>query len=207
MFGCGGLAKEVTLLVEDINDAGEPKFNIAGYVVPTREDKTFLGKPVVAEDDFLQGLDKEDSTGVVLAVGDPAVRRTIVDKLNNYGITYPRLIHPSAKLHSFVSVGEGSVICSDVIFSMDIVIGSHCYINLRCSFGHDVQIGDFVQISPHSLINGNTKIGDDCMIGAASTIYPGVKIGPSCTVGIGSVVLKDVPEATTVFGNPARKLR
>ena len=47
-------------------------------------------------------------------------------------------------------------------------------------------------------IGKNTWIGQDVSILA--------NIGENCTVGAGSVVFKDVPNNTTVLGNPARKV-
>lgn len=47
-------------------------------------------------------------------------------------------------------------------------------------------------------------IGDDCWIGGHSVILPGVTIGDRCIVGAGAVVTRDVPDDTTVIGNPAR---
>lgn len=47
-------------------------------------------------------------------------------------------------------------------------------------------------------IGRNTWIGQDAVILA--------NIGENCTVAAGSVVFKDVPDSTTVMGNPARKV-
>jgi virginiamycin A acetyltransferase len=47
-------------------------------------------------------------------------------------------------------------------------------------------------------------IGKNSWIGSDATIL--ANIGDNCTVGAGSVVLKEVPEGTTVLGNPARKV-
>ena len=47
-------------------------------------------------------------------------------------------------------------------------------------------------------------IGKNSWIGSDATIL--ANIGDNCTVGAGSVVFKEVPEGTTVLGNPARKV-
>ena len=48
------------------------------------------------------------------------------------------------------------------------------------------------------------SIGNDCWIGGRAVILPGVTIGNRCIVGAGAVVTKDVPDDTTVVGNPAQ---
>ena len=53
-------------------------------------------------------------------------------------------------------------------------------------------------------IGKKVTIGDDCWIGGQAVILPGVTIGHRCIVGAGAVVTKDVPDDTTVTGNPAR---
>ena len=44
-------------------------------------------------------------------------------------------------------------------------------------------------------------------IGTGAIILPGVTIGEGALVGAGAVVTRDVPDAVTVVGNPARVLR
>ena len=206
IYGVGGLAKEVTLLIEGINRAGGDGFNIAKYVVTQPESSTFLERDVISEKVFLHDVCGESQVNFIIAVGTPAVRRRIVSALKDYDICYPILIHPSSRPNSTVSLGEGVIICSNVILTADVAIGAHTYINFVCSIAHDVEIGEFVQINPHSCINGNVKIGDECLIGAGSVIHQGVHIGENSTVGLGAVVVHNVPEHTTVIGNPARKL-
>jgi acetyltransferase-like isoleucine patch superfamily enzyme len=47
-------------------------------------------------------------------------------------------------------------------------------------------------------------IEDDVWIGIGAIILKGVRIGRGARIGAGAVVTKDVPEAATVAGNPAR---
>jgi len=207
VFGVGGLSKEVTQLIEHINLVARDTYNIAAYVLTIHvTEPLFRGKKVISEQTFLERLEKNGEAHVVIAIGTPSVRQTIVNRLNNYNIHYPCLIHPSSKLDPSVSMKEGVTICANVTSTVDISIGRHTYINFGCTIAHDVQIGDFVQINPLSSISGRVKIGNNCLIGAGSIIHENTKIGDGCTVGIGSVVLQDLKPNTTVFCNPARQL-
>ncbi len=46
-------------------------------------------------------------------------------------------------------------------------------------------------------------IGDNSWVGESALVL--ANVGKNCTVGAGSVVFKDVPDGTTVIGNPARR--
>lgn len=70
--------------------------------------------------------------------------------------------------------------------------------------GHDAKIEDYVTVSSSCGITGGTKLREGCFIGDHACIAVGMEIGAWAYVGIGSVVIKDVPEKTKVFGNPAR---
>jgi serine acetyltransferase len=56
------------------------------------------------------------------------------------------------------------------------------------------------------LIAGFSVIADEATIYVRSTILDRIKIGQGATVGAGSVVLRNVKEGVSVFGNPAKKI-
>lgn len=51
--------------------------------------------------------------------------------------------------------------------------------------------------------NGRPTIGDNVRIYTGAVVFGGIHIGNNVTIGAGSVVLKDIPDGTTVVGNPA----
>lgn len=88
-------------------------------------------------------------------------------------------------------VGGGMFIqhgyCTDISVRS---IGRNCWINQRVTLGYQGQycpvVGNNVHIGVGAIIIGNVTIGDNVNIGA------------------GAVVVKDVPDNTTVVGQPAR---
>ena len=84
--------------------------------------------------------------------------------------------------------------------------GIGVFLNSGAMIGHDTVVGDFTSIMPMSAISGNVVIGECCMIGVQTAIRQGLAIGRNCTVGMGSIVLRDVPDDSTVLGNPAKKV-
>ena|SRR3989338_1465834 len=71
------------------------------------------------------------------------------------------------------------------------VIGKDCLIFNNVTIGTDFDEKEF------------PLIGDNVVIGVGAKIIGGLKIGDNVTVGANAVVTKDIPEAATVFGNPA----
>jgi serine O-acetyltransferase len=102
-------------------------------------------------------------------------------------------IHPGAK------IGEGLFIDH----GMGVVIGETC------------EIGDNVTIYQGVTLGGTGKdvgkrhptVGSNVMVGSGAKVLGPIIIGNNSKIGAGSVVLKDVPEDSTVVGVPARAVK
>ena len=85
-----------------------------------------------------------------------------------------------------------------------IVIHHDAHLGRNCIIYQNVTIGQGKYIEHnHSDV---PIIGDNVTIYANSVLVNGIKIGNNVTIGAGSIVLNDVPDNTTVAGNPARVL-
>ena len=65
-------------------------------------------------------------------------------------------------------------------------------------------IHDFASIMPLASISGSVEVGERAFVGTGAAVRQGLHLGADSTVGMGAVVLNDVPQGATVFGNPAR---
>ena len=127
------------------------------------------------------------------------------------------------------SVGDGTVVrppfaCAygSQIWQKQNDLITYNYVLKNCApieIGDNLQMGPAVQVytAAHPLeadvrrsgleYARPIRIGHDVWIGGGAIILPGVTIGDHSVIGAGSVVVRDVPAATVVVGNPARILR
>ena len=204
IIGAGGFGREVAWLIEDINKKNM-EWNILGFV---DDNKTIQGTEVngyrvVGDIDWL----KEQELFVVNAIGDPIIKKKVMDRLDGSKNQYPVLIHPSVIYSESVNFGEGSIVCAGNIITVNIEIGKHVIINLDCTIGHDANIGDYSTILPSVNVSGFVKTEECVSIGTGSAIIQGVSIGKNTVVGAGAIVVKDLPANCTAVGSPAKPIK
>jgi sugar O-acyltransferase (sialic acid O-acetyltransferase NeuD family) len=143
---------------------------------------------------------------VVMAVGRNGERAELVALLEGRGTVFGQAVHPSTIVAPSASIGEGSVVLQGVIVQANASVGRHVLLNTAASVDHDCVVGDFAHVSPHATLCGHVEVGEGTHIGAGAVVIPTVRIGRWCRIGAGAVVLADVPDHSTVVGNPARVL-
>jgi sugar O-acyltransferase (sialic acid O-acetyltransferase NeuD family) len=144
----------------------------------------------------------------ILGTGSCKVRALLYDKFILLGGNPFSAIASNASIGSEnVYLGKGINIMQFAFISNEVSIGDGTLINTRSNIHHDVVIGKFCEICPSVVITGGVEIGDSTFIGSGSIILPKIKIGSQVTIGAGSVVTKNIPDNTTVYGNPARIIK
>src|SRR6185437_6641532 len=145
---------------------------------------------------------------VVFAIGNPAAKKIIIEKIHNSNLQFPRLIHPSVLIgEDDVHVGEGSIICAGTIITVNINIGKHVILNLSCTVGHDTIIGDFSSFMPTVNISGEVNIKECVYAGTGAKIINQLEIGENTIIGSGAVVSKSLPANCTAVGVPAKPIK
>lgn len=204
IIGAGGFGREVAWLIEDINNV-KKEWNIVGFVDDNEhiQGQEINGYKVVGNIGWL----KEQELNVVSAIGDPIIKKVIIERLEGSKNTYPVLVHPSVIYSNRVKFGEGTIICAGNIISVDIKIGNHVIINLDCTIGHDAVLGDYTTILPSVNVSGHVETKECVSVGTGSAIIQGVTVGENTIIGAGSVVVKDMPAKCTAVGAPAKPIR
>lgn len=160
-------------------------------------------------DDDLINIDTDESAlldiEVVAAVGDPRLRRMLVDRWR--GSRFTSVIHPAAIVSPRAKVASGAIIAPTAVLSTNVKVGEHAIINIGASLSHDSQVGRFVTLSPGVRISGWCQVGDDVFFGVNASVIPRVRIAAGVIVGAGAVVIDDLIEPGTYVGVPARRVR
>lgn len=137
-----------------------------------------------------------DNFNCFIAIGDASVRERIAAK------QYPfvNVIHPTVRTRT--PFCKGTYFGENCVVGNNSVVGNFSIINTGVILEHDSSVGDFSHLCPGVVTGGRVHIGDRTTIGLNASIRDGVQIGNNCVIGMGSVVLKDVPNNTTGWGNP-----
>lgn len=188
-------------MIELCEDAG---FSIIG-IIDNELTGVYYGYPVIGTDNDASSLYKQyPNCQVVITPDFPQLRKKLVDLYRSVGFSFATIIHPTATISRFATIGEGTVIQCRVNVSANTKIGNFCKLNMGCNVMHDNVIGDYATIAPNAVLLGYVSVGELNYIGANSTILPRISIGELCTVGAGAVVTKNVSIQKTVKGVPAK---
>ncbi|MBI3709251.1 MAG: NeuD/PglB/VioB family sugar acetyltransferase [Proteobacteria bacterium] len=203
IIGAGGSSQQIAEAIEDIN-LREPRWNFLGYLDddPAKLVQTIGGARVLGPIATATRYAARFVIGIASA-RDPGRRKMVFEKIGLDRSRFATIIHPSANISRHATIGAGTAILQNVVITQNTVVGDHVLILHNVSIGHDAKIEDFVTLSPAAVVTGFSHLRAGAYIGAGSAINNGCVVNDNAVVGLGAVVVKDVPPATTVVGNPA----
>jgi acetyltransferase-like isoleucine patch superfamily enzyme len=148
------------------------------------------------------------STGAIVFAGTRLGARVIVGD--------QACVRERCEIGEDVVIGRGSLVENDTTVGARTTIQAMAYVTAYATLEEDVFLAPCVQTSNdnfmgrterrHALRKGPT-IRRGARVGVGAVLCPAVEIGAEAFVGAGAVVVKDVPPAVVVVGNPARVLR
>lgn len=147
-----------------------------------------------------------DYQGVVVAIGNNAVRHRKLAALIDASAPVVALIHPMAVVSQYASIGPGSVVFAGVVVNADAKVGLGAILNTGCSVDHDCVLGAAVHVSPGARLAGAVSVGDRSWVGIGASVKQLVRIGSDVVVGAGAAVVSNVSDGAVVIGVPARAI-
>lgn len=205
IVGAGGFGREVKMLIDHINQK-QKQFEIVGFYDDKEYKNDINGIPYLGKLDKINEVDFPLS--IAVAIGDPKVKKKIVENINNNNIDFPNLVHPTAIIgQDNVKIGKGNIVCANVIITVDIEIEDFVILNLSCTVGHDTKIKKFCSFMPTVNISGEVVIHNAVYVGTGAKIINLLEVGENTVVGAGAVVSKNLPANCTAVGIPAKPIK
>jgi sugar O-acyltransferase (sialic acid O-acetyltransferase NeuD family) len=194
IIGHGGFSKEIACNLAK----GSYNFFINKKYI-NKENKNFVYE--------LENIDI-NKYKVLIAIGDPKIRKSIVNELPAC-TEYYTYIDKYAKIldKENVNIGKGSIITAGTVITTNIKIGDFTHINLNNTIGHDTIINNYVTTTPGVHIAGNCNIGNNCYFGSGCIVRNNINICDNVVIGMNGVVSKNIEEEGVYVGVPVKKLK
>lgn len=202
IIGARGFGREVFELFQECDLKG---IRCVGFL----DDKSdaladFSGYPPIVSsvEDFIPTADDV----FVCALGDVGYKKKYVNIILEKGGKFINLIHPTAYVSPTAKLGIGCVVCAYTRISCNAIIGDYNTFQPFCAIGHDTIVGYNNHFNTYSFLGGFVEIMDNITLHTGAIIHPHKKVKSDSTIGAGAVVIKNVKENCTVYGNPAKIL-
>ena len=122
---------------------------------------------------------------------------------NSLGFKFlARLISQIGRILTGIEINPGAEIGNRLFIDhgMGIVIGETATIGDNCTIYHGVTLGG----TGKNEVKRHPDIGNNVMIGCGAKILGPIKIGNNVKIGANAVIIKNVPDNSTVVGIPGK---
>ncbi len=160
---------------------------------------------VMAEEEFFHT--PPDQTDILIAMGEPFMRRKMFEKYSSRGFRMTSYIHPLAYVSAEADIGSGTIAFPHVYIAPYVTTGDNTIFHTGAKIENNCRIGSNCFISLNAFVGAKAGIGDNCFIGPSASIRDSLLIGEDSIIGMGSVVTKSVAQGSVCYGNPARRVR
>ena len=199
MAGYSGHAYVIAEIINMLN------YSLVGYIdVNEKENNPFKLQYLGNESEIDLSNFVKENIHIALAIGDNKIRKNLFEIFKNNDVVIETLQHPKSSVSALATIDEGTVVMASVVINPFAKIGKAVICNSGCIIEHECSIADYVHIAPGAVLAGNVSVGESSFIGANAFIKQGLKIGKNVVVGAGAIVLNDVADNVTVYGNPAK---
>ena len=206
LYGASGFGKEVYDIAFRINEK-YAKWDEIFFIDDSLDIEKVYGNNKLLTLDGLKGEYDKDNFELVIAIGEPSVRKKLYKRVKDLGIRMATLVDPSSLLSDTATLNEGVIIAPFSNITASTVIKKNVLVNAHTTVGHDILVGDHTVISTNVTIGGNSVIGSESFIGLGAQTKENLTIGSQVIIGMGAIVFKDIESEMIAMGNPARPIR
>ncbi len=204
IIGARGFGREVYSLATECKEYGR-EFVVKGFL----DDKfdalnNYKEYPPIVGSVESYLIEEDDI--FICALGNVDAKKKYVQIVLDKGGTFISLIHPTAYISKNTHIGQGCVICRNVMISCDVEIGNFVSLLPFSGIGHDGVVEDWCHIDSHVSCAGFVHLHSMVAVHTGAIIHPKKEVEDNAVVGAGSVVIRNVKKNTTVFGIPAMRL-
>lgn len=174
IVGGGGVGREIAAVLKKYPLKG---YKLIGFIDDGQPVNTLInGLSVLGGVQWV--IDNAADLAVIIAIGNPQVRKKIIEKLSIASLEYPSVIHPNVSIHDNESViiGNGCYIGDGCILTTNIEVEDFCFLNTGCTLQHDTYISANCVLMPGVRITGGARIGCNTFIASGCVITTNVQI-------------------------------
>lgn len=204
LIGGGGHCRSCIEVIESTQD-----YEIMGVLdLPSELGKKVLNYEVIGNDDDYQKFSDMGYCFLITAgqIKSADLRKRIFHNLIAINADIETVIASTAKVSKYAVLSKGTIVMHYSFVNANVQVGENCIINTGSMLEHDVAVKNHCHISTKAIINGNCIIGSETFIGSSSCISNGVRINNNVVIGAGSLVLNNIEQSGTYFGNPVQKI-
>lgn len=163
--------------------------------------RSVLGYPIVGTDaDLVEWVHRVPN--VLVSVGQirtPAVRIRLFEAARAAGALLPAIVSPHAHVSRHARVGAGTIVMHGAVINASAQVAENCIINSLALIEHGGTIASHCHIATGARLNSGVQVGVGTFIGSGAVVRQVTRIGARCVVGMGQLIVRDVPDDTTVM--------
>jgi UDP-N-acetylbacillosamine N-acetyltransferase len=150
--------------------------------------------------------DIKSNQSIFLSVGDNSLRKQYFLKFKDQ-IIKNTIFHSDSLQEKDATFGVSNQIFAHSCINSQVIIGDNNIINTGAIIEHETSLGNHNHIAVGVIICGRSTIGNMCLIGAGAVVVDKISICDNVIIGAGSVVIRDIKDAGTYVGNPAKRIK
>jgi len=151
-----------------------------------------------------------DSCRVVMAIGYNdlnRVRESVFGRLKAMGFAIETYVHPEARIHTEVPLGEGCVVLPGAVIEPHAGVGANTMVWTNVTLAHHSRVAEHCWIAAGTVVSGQAKVLRNTFVGVNATIVNDVTVGEYNVVGAAALITKDTKPRSVHLARSAEPFR